>query len=159
MTAPLRYAPGQRLDAERANFSEWADYSVEWTAATTNPVLNNGTLVGKYRWLDPKVVFFWVRLVPGSSTTYGSGQYRFSLPVPAAQGGPDPALSGSALQGGALYRLVGWVSVQSGPATYINLYRGNVNTQENLNIWSATSPVALASGHTVSISGWYVAAL
>lgn len=60
----------------------WTSYTPAWTATTTNPVLNNGTIVSAYSQIG-KVVNFRIRLVMGSTTTFGSGTYTFSLPTTA----------------------------------------------------------------------------
>lgn len=75
-----------------ANFTDLAGpmdvYTPIWQAATTNPVLGNGTLVGKFRQAY-KAVDFAIALTMGSSTTYGTGNgYSLSLPVP-----PDPTVN------------------------------------------------------------------
>jgi hypothetical protein len=61
---------------------EWTTYTPAWTASTTNPVIGNGTLAG---WVmrTGKTVFFEILMVPGTSTTFGSGTYSFSLPYTA----------------------------------------------------------------------------
>lgn len=95
MTAPIPIASGMRLTPARLNTPAWTSYTPARTAATTNPTLGNGTLVGAYRYLDASTVLLRVRLTAGSTTTIGTGQYRISLPVPAVSGGPDPAIDGS----------------------------------------------------------------
>jgi len=61
----------------------WTTYTPTWTATTTNPTLGNGTLTGHYKQIG-KTVFVRVKLSWGSTTTGGSGDWRFSLPVTAA---------------------------------------------------------------------------
>lgn len=61
----------------------WTSYTPQWTAPVTNPVLNNGTITGAYK-LIGKTCFVRVRLVIGSTTTLGSGQWYFSLPFSAS---------------------------------------------------------------------------
>ncbi|WP_433415016.1 hypothetical protein ACQP1V_36220 [Microtetraspora malaysiensis] len=62
-------------------YAGWTAYTPVWTAATTNPGLGNGTLQGAYKRADVgKAVLFRLRLVMGSTTTYGSGAWSFSLP-------------------------------------------------------------------------------
>lgn len=158
MTAPVPIASGMRLTPARLNDPAWTTYPVQWTAATTSPTLGNGVLTGEYRYLDAETIFVKIRLNVGSSTNVGVGQYRFSLPVPAVAGGPDPALDGVVLHGGGLYRVVGWANTVSASASFLSMYRGNINAQENLAAWTNTGPVALASGHTFSLSGWYFVA-
>lgn len=57
----------------------WTPYTPSWTAATTNPVLGNGTLNGFYV-AAGKLTVVRIELTTGGTTTYGSGAYRFSLP-------------------------------------------------------------------------------
>lgn len=63
-------------------YGTWTSYTPIWLGATTNPVLGNGSLVAAYKRLDTsKTVHIRLRLVPGSTTTYGSGLWSLSLPV------------------------------------------------------------------------------
>lgn len=55
-------------------------YTPTWTASTTNPVLGNGTIVGSSIRVGD-LIYFRIQLQMGSTTTYGSGDYLFSLPV------------------------------------------------------------------------------
>lgn len=63
-------------------FAAWTTYTPSWTAST-NPSLGNGTLNGRYFKLG-RLVVAEVTLFPGSTTTYGSGSWAFSLPVTSA---------------------------------------------------------------------------
>jgi hypothetical protein len=72
--------------------------SVTWTATTTNPVLNNGTLVGYY-YGQGKFIDYHINLVIGSTTTLGSGLWLFSLPGSFA-GGYASVGSGFVTSGG-----------------------------------------------------------
>lgn len=141
---------GMRLTPARLN-RPWQSYPVQWTA-TSNPSLGNGTLWGKWRYLDSDTVQIKILLVPGSTTTYGSGQYRFSLPVNAD--GTDVLMGASALFTGSLYPLAGWTNTST-PSSTLFMYRANPTANENLQTWSATSPITFASGHRVSVFGSY----
>lgn len=55
-------------------------YTVSWTASTTDPTIGNGTIVGRYS-RRGKVVEVSIRITMGSTTTFGSGNYFFSLPT------------------------------------------------------------------------------
>ena len=61
------------------DLGKWQSYTVSWTAATTNPAIGNGTLNGKYVQIG-KIVTCNIYLLVGSTTTFGSGVYGFSLP-------------------------------------------------------------------------------
>ena len=63
--------------------SSWTSYLPTWTAASTNPVLNDGTITGSYK-LIGKTCFVRGRLTMGTTTTYGSGAWYIGLPFTAA---------------------------------------------------------------------------
>jgi len=64
----------------------WTAYVPAWSCASgAAPVLGNGSLSGRYQQFGKLVVgnvYFGV----GSTTTFGGGVWRFSLPVPQQQG-------------------------------------------------------------------------
>lgn len=57
-------------------------YTPTWTASTTNPVIGNGSLSGRYVQVG-KLVHCWGIITAGSTTTFGTGSYRFAIPVAA----------------------------------------------------------------------------
>lgn len=62
----------------------WTSYTPAWTAATTAPVLGNGTLTGRWRRAaNADTIAVEITLTLGSSSTTGTGDWRFSLPVNA----------------------------------------------------------------------------
>jgi hypothetical protein len=61
----------------------WIDYTPTWTGSTTNPVIGNGSITGRYSLVN-KTVTAQILIKAGSTTTFGSGSYFFSLPVTAA---------------------------------------------------------------------------
>lgn len=61
---------------------DWVTYTPVWTA-TSNPSLGNGTLIGRYS-LIGKTCHARINLITGSTTTYGSGEYKYRLPFTAA---------------------------------------------------------------------------
>ncbi|MFY1595498.1 hypothetical protein [Micromonospora sp. WMMD737] len=153
MTYPI-IAAGSRLPPAKLNPPPWSSYGPGWSATTTNPSIGNGSVAGRWRYLDPSVVEIAVVIRPGTTTSFGSGTYRLNLPVDAVAGGPDPLIQGVGLFGGALYRFVGWANTSSTPASFVTLYRDN-STSENLTAWSPTAPVTFAAGHSVSFNGTY----
>jgi len=60
----------------------WTAYTPTWTAATTNPSIGNGTLAGRYTQIGKTCVLV-IGLTMGSTTTFGSGNWSFSLPKTA----------------------------------------------------------------------------
>ena len=61
----------------------WTSFVPVWSSDGTLPVLGNGTITGKYIQIG-KAVFFEIILSMGTTTTFGTGNYRLSLPVTAA---------------------------------------------------------------------------
>ncbi|RCG29003.1 hypothetical protein DQ384_21870 [Sphaerisporangium album] len=71
-----------------------------WTGATTNPVLGNGTLAGAYKVADTaKTVHIRIRLVTGTTTTYGSGAWSSGLLSGAAGVDRIPVQTGTGASG------------------------------------------------------------
>lgn len=66
--------------------TDWETYTPTWTTnSSPQPVLNDGTCTGKYVRIGNTVTASG-RLQPGSTTTYGTGYFIISLPLPAAVG-------------------------------------------------------------------------
>lgn len=57
----------------------WQSYTPVWTASTTNPNVGNGTLIGRYQKVG-RDVHFHINLTCGSTTTFGSGNYNWTMP-------------------------------------------------------------------------------
>ena len=57
-------------------------YTPTWTGSTTNPAIGNGTMVGRYQ-RHGKTVTATINIVAGSTTTFGSGNWIFTLPFTA----------------------------------------------------------------------------
>ncbi len=70
---------GPGIQPQGAVVGEWQSYTPAWTAATTNPVIGNGTLSGKYRRVGESMEIN-IYLQAGSTTTFGTGVYAWSLP-------------------------------------------------------------------------------
>jgi hypothetical protein len=62
---------------------EEGTFTVTWTAVTTNPAIGNGTVVADYVKVGT-LVRYALRMNFGSTTTFGSGVWMFSLPFDAA---------------------------------------------------------------------------
>lgn len=58
----------------------WTSYTPVWTNTGTAPSLGNGTIAGKYKQIG-KLVHVKFLLTAGSTTTFGTGTYLFTLPV------------------------------------------------------------------------------
>lgn len=59
--------------------TDWVSYTPTWTATTTNPSIGNGTITGEWRRVGDSMEIR-IRVTSGTSTTYGSGYYKFGIP-------------------------------------------------------------------------------
>ncbi|MFI3905596.1 hypothetical protein [Ochrobactrum sp. S1502_03] len=73
--------PRKNYEAQGA----WISYAATWQSIAPNPVLNNGTLVSKFK-RSGNTVDVAIMLTMGAATTYGDYHYRFTLPFAAAAG-------------------------------------------------------------------------
>lgn len=71
---------GHAIENQCSSFGYGKVMVTDWTAAVTNPVLGNGTVLSTYD-INYKTINFRVNLVTGSTTTRGSGKWSFALPV------------------------------------------------------------------------------
>jgi hypothetical protein len=85
---PARLAVGTNnyflgADSSTATGLNWLgasiSYTPTWTATTTNPTLGNGTLTGSYMQVG-NLIAFTISLEFGSTTSGGTGNWRFALP-------------------------------------------------------------------------------
>lgn len=58
----------------------WAAWTPTWTAVSVNPAIGNGTKTGGAS-IAGKMINFWIQIVTGSTTTYGTGAWQFDLPA------------------------------------------------------------------------------
>jgi hypothetical protein len=59
--------------------TDWVDYTPSWTSDGTQPNIGNGSVTGKWRRVGDSIEC-QVRVLAGSTTTYGTGTYLLSLP-------------------------------------------------------------------------------
>jgi hypothetical protein len=161
--APRTWVVGEVVSAALMNqeirdqfnsiFAAWSTYTPNWTAATTAPVLGNGTLVGRYVKIG-RTVIVHANLTMGSTTTYGSGGYSFDLPATASNAGA--AYIGNAhLLGGT--RWAGQLVIAP-TATNTSPFFPTNTTTTNLAQMAAAAPVTLASTHQLRMTAVYEAA-
>ncbi|MFI8297278.1 hypothetical protein ACIGCZ_15195 [Streptomyces nigra] len=73
-------------DQFNSMFSAWTAYTPTWTSTGTAPSLGNGTILGRYMKIG-RTVICHINMTAGSTTTYGTGNYNWSLPFQAANAG------------------------------------------------------------------------
>lgn len=123
----------------------WTAYTPGWTASGTAPAIGDGTLRGAYL-LDGKVLRGRFELIVGTTTTFGTGEWRFGLPGAFlakngfAQTAPVSALD----RGTAMW--AGVAIIGDRDADYTDLYDKFVITNPGGSAaWGATVPMTWAS--------------
>lgn len=148
---------GQKVTADAINAAlgnTWTTYTPTWTAATTNPAIGNGTLSGAYQKIG-KTIQVRINVVPGSTTTFGTGAWSFALPETAASVASMSTFlvwnaSAHGLDAGTAYR-VGTVGVQSGAAIAQIVDPAGA-------FWQDTTPHTWANGDYIGLQFEYEAA-
>lgn len=136
----------------------WTAYTPTWTAVTTNPAIGDGTITGAYQQIG-KTVHFRVNLSLGSTSTVGSGNWHFGLPVAAAAGlvvNHGINVAGYAEDAAVQGYMIGAARMQS--ASAIELIFAGGTPAGAAAIVGSGSPFAWASGDFLRFSGSYEAA-
>lgn len=127
------------------------EYTPAWTSTGTQPVLGNGTIYGRYALLG-RLVHLYIELTMGSTTTYGTGGYLFSLPVTseASRHWCMPGLSFDTSVTG-YEDLTGIV----GPAAATVDLRTLTTVGSSLVVVTNGTPITFATGDKLIINGRY----
>lgn len=147
--APVEAADLQIMaDALHGLTDARTSYNPTWTSSGTQPAIGNGSLTGSYLQAG-KLAKVRIVLLAGSTTTFGTGLYTFSLPiVPKADQLLEALLqdsSGSVRFDGAAWIIAALASgdnmriVFSGEAGFANM--------------TGTSPIALATSDRLILQG------
>lgn len=118
-------------------------YVPTFSAATTQPVLGNGILEGRYYRIGDLITAY-VTLTPGTTTTFGSGDLRLGLPIARAQ---TLSVIGSFLivmNSGVRY--TGISQIQPGISNYVRLVR------DTTGVINATSPATFGTNDVFRFS-------
>lgn len=133
----------------------WTTYTPTWTASVVNPVLNNGSISGKYIQVG-KTVHFWMKLTVGSTTTVGSGTYKLTLPVAPVAGHLGRFdLVYTDVSGGGQFR---GITFGLSASTVQLAYDQNGATNTPIQALTNTSPFVPATGDVYEMWGTYEAA-
>ena len=127
----------------------WTPYTPAWNGATTNPVIGNGTLIGRYMKIG-RTCHVRIDLTMGSSTTYGSGGWALGLPFTS---------SATGVQIGAAHafqsqRIAGQINIARS-ATMGQIFFPTSGLPYAMSWASPTVPVTWASGGKITLGFTY----
>ncbi|TXS30722.1 hypothetical protein EAO71_20210 [Streptomyces sp. ms191] len=131
----------------------WTSYTPAWTAATTNPVLNNGSIAGLYMKLG-RTVQVHAEMTAGSTTTYGSGQWSMSLPAASTT---SPGIRIGTAQASGSIRAAGHTTVNNNATTF-GIWFPATTAVSNLSACTATVPFTWANTNILRCTLTYEAA-
>lgn len=144
-------APATWGDAVRDNFNElgmaWTAYTPTWTASV-NPAIGNGTLTGAYRKIG-KTLDVRIRMTAGSTTTFGTGDWRFALPAGVAAVGATglwqvcPAYA----QDASTSNYIGAARIDGAGTTFF------ISSSAVAANWSAAAPFSWGNADFLTITG------
>jgi hypothetical protein len=131
----------------------WRTYTPTWTATTSNPSVGNGILEGAYA-LVGGLCHVRGHLAMGSTTTYGSGEFRFALPFTAKTlGHSDFHFCGSA---DTIDRAAAWhegvARIASG-GSHVMILSSTTASGGTPGEWNATRPFTWAN---LDVLSWFV---
>lgn len=126
--------------------SLWQNWVPTWTAATTNPIIGNGTITGKWR-VSGGDVEAYAKITIGTSTNSGAGAYSWTLPVTthADLNTTYPIGQGTVLSGSTRGRTL--ITTGSGASAALT-------DEAGVRVSNGT-PVAFSSTNTMSLTARY----
>jgi hypothetical protein len=132
----------------------WQTYVPVWSSAATAPVLNNGTIAGRYIQIG-KTVFFSIHLVAGTTTTFGGANpWTFTIPV-AAQ---SAAVIGFPIGGARSLDSSGTVGYAGALISASSTTVFPLTSAQPTVVYNSTTPFAWAVSDEITVNGTYEAA-
>lgn len=131
----------------------WTAYVPVWTCQNANPVLGDVSLAGRYLQVG-KMVTAQFKMVGGSTTNFGLGQFFFSLPVVASALALSYCIGSGWVQDTSAGSLT-TAAVNLLDQTHMNLFITGVGSG---NLISSANPFTWATGDEYHASLCYEAA-
>lgn len=134
----------------------YSSYTPTWGATGVAPALGNGVSQGRYVQVG-KLVHFMMDFNPGSTSTFGTGNYTFSLPVTASvamQGAPLGSIYAEDLSASAFSMAF---PILASSTTFNMQYVATWPTGVQA-LYGQTAPWTWATGDTIWVCGTYEAA-
>ena len=144
---------GQVLTAATLNTIGAASeaYTPAWTSTGTAPAIGNGTLIGRYFRIN-KLVIASVTWTAGSTTTFGTGNYRISLPI-ASNSANFTYGFGSYNDASTFNNYILSAGQITSTTVQMSWNVGGIN-----GVWGQSTPIAMANGDSMQATFIYEAA-
>lgn len=132
----------------------WQEYTPVWTASVTNPVVGNGILTGRFR-RQGEDLHLLLYLQAGSTTTFGNGNWSFSLPMPAKVDGGYSYYGVCHCRDAAVRSYARLAQISPGVSPTVLTYFVECSTDSNVVQLTSAVPWAWATGDTMGVDIWY----
>ena len=129
---------------------QWQNYTPAWSSSGTQPAIGNGTVAGAF-FQDGNLLWVQAEVVPGSTSTFGTGNYVVSLPI-AAAGGETP---GNYWGTGQITGTTLWPVQVLASSTSAIVYAPTSSTVSTLSRWAATVPVTFSTSFQITFGITY----
>lgn len=125
------------------NAPGWTSYgSIAWSSTGTQPVVNNGSLVGRYRRTSSSdLVIFEFRLLMGSTTTFGTGTYLISVPVTPSATATTNANGHCYLLDSGIQDKIGGLKFEDNTKLTVIAASGGTVTSTNPHTWAVNDQI------------------
>lgn len=154
-TGPITATGGITIAGEPVTSGAWNTYTPAWTSTGTAPSVGNGVIQGRYA-IVGRTVHCHINFTPGSTSTFGTNFYSFSLPVAAANQGASMVGQAHILQSGG-GRWAGQIIVGPG-ATAMSPFFPTTGTPAQVQGMTNVIPVTFANGDALRMTFMYEAA-
>ncbi|MFL4904668.1 hypothetical protein ACJ6WF_16140 [Streptomyces sp. MMS24-I2-30] len=144
-------------DQLNSMFGAWTTYTPAFGSTGTAPAVGNGTLTGQYMKIG-RTVILSITFTVGSTTTFGSGNLNFSLPVTGASASNGVALNASASRTGTQNFVMGAIPLTNNATTTATMWFASPSTTGDWDAWTTSTPWTLAAGDIVRVWGIYQSA-
>lgn len=137
--------------------SGWSyqSYTPTWSASSS-PAIGNGTLTGRYIQVG-KTVNGYINLAAGSTTTFGSGLWAFTLPITASSNmSTNITIGTAAVTDTGVQQYMGLVFMAT--TTTVSLYYSDTSGAGRATGVGSTTPFTFGNGDTVRLTFSYEAA-
>jgi len=125
------------INSSLAGLGAIRSYTPVWGSSGTAPNIGNGSIAGKYIVIG-KFAIAWVSMVLGSSSTYGSGTYTWTLPTVSHNTNNVPEMQGT------------WIGAPTAGAVFGGIT--DVNTSFGASLGSCWLQVGAAAGTYAGIN-------
>src|SRR5690606_23340806 len=133
---------------------EWQSYTPSWVSSGTQPNLGNGTLTGQYT-LIGDTCHFHITLTFGSTTSFGTGTHRLTLPQAAHSSFTNTmhkALVFDADGNPTRHEGIGIIEASN---TAVLMAAASADSVTSVRLMTSTTPFTWATGDFYEVCGFY----